>query len=505
MNLKTVFLVYLAAMSFLSSCRSDVAAAFSDLDDAVESSCEYHRVFENQIDVLRSQGCSSSILFEKYRFYQADSAQVYLDKAMLELEGDEKQLNKLRFSEVEFYASLRKYDKAKTILSEFRLENLTSDELASFYKADLYLDGTMAVDEFIPDDVRERIIATRYEKRRVYINCPGIDPFEKIRRNGMQLYESGNAEEAVALLTKLVEDTSDPLQKANAMYSLASAYKYLGDRKKREYWLAKSAAISLRIPVRNYLSLHELSNMLFEDNDLKRASRYCQVAMNDAIESKFNSKVINSSVSQLEIVKAVERKTKRDTLLSAIIMIVLLSMLLIVGNLFWKTFAQKKKIYQINKELSIANKIKDSYVFRYMILSVHYLKKVDEFRHELRVALRNGGVDALKGMLRNQSDGEMDYKSFYKVFDETFLGLFPDFVENVNKLLKPEARFTLKSDKELSTGLRILAAIKLGFTDSGKIAEFLNCAPSSVYTHRSKIKKESLCGADVFEELIVKQ
>jgi len=500
-DLKNKPIIFALALSLLASCSSDIATAYRSLDETVENIQDYHLAFERETDSLRRASASAVILFEKFRFYQADSAEVYLSKALDETQGAD---NNLKFSEVEFYASLRKYDKARSILNGIDRESLSPEELASFYKADLYLDGTMAVDEFIPEDVREKIMAERYEKRYHYINCAGIDPFEKVRRTGMQLYESGNAKEAVKILKELVDRSEDPLEKANSMYSLASAYKYLGDRTQREYWLARSASISLRIPVRNYLSLHELSNMLFEDNDLKRASRYCQVAMNDAIESKFNSKVINSSVSQLEIVKAVERQTKRESMFSILIIVVLVIMLMIVGLLLKKRSLQKKKIGEINKELSDANKIKDGYVFRYVVLSANYLKKVDEYRHEMRLALKNGGIDALKGMLRNTTDREMDYKSFYKIFDETFLGLFPDFVEKVNELLKPEARFSLKADKELSTGLRILAAIKLGFSDSGKIAEFLNCAPSSVYTHRSKIKRDALCDASIFEDMISK-
>lgn len=93
-----------------------------------------------------------------------------------------------------------------------------------------------------------------------------------------------------------------------------------------------------------------------------------------------------------------------------------------------------------------------------------------------------------------------NYNEFYRIFDETFLGVFPDFVEDVNSLLREEARFSLSNKKELSTGLRILAVIRLGITDSGKIAQFLNCAPTSVYTHRSKIKKQALCPPEEFEK-----
>ena len=135
-----------------------------------------------------------------------------------------------------------------------------------------------------------------------------------------------------------------------------------------------------------------------------------------------------------------------------------------------------------------------------MNLSAKYLGLVEDYRHSLRVTLKEDGEEALKQMLREQSVTRDNYNEFYRIFDETFLGVFPDFVEDVNSLLREEARFSLSNKKELSTGLRILAVIRLGITDSGKIAQFLTCAPTSVYTHRSKIKKQALCPPEEFEK-----
>ena len=68
----------------------------------------------------------------------------------------------------------------------------------------------------------------------------------------------------------------------------------------------------------------------------------------------------------------------------------------------------------------------------------------------------------------------------------------------------PDAnKYTRKALKERITVYRhdISAFI---ITDSGKIAKFLHCAPSSIYTHRSKIKKNALCPPEEFENEIMK-
>ena len=156
-----------------------------------------------------------------------------------------------------------------------------------------------------------------------------------------------------------------------------------------------------------------------------------------------------------------------------------------------------------NHSLAEVNKIKDNYVFRYMDLSIMYLDRVGEMRHDLRVIAKNQGPDALMQELR-KPDELSSYKQFYKIFDQTFLGIFPDFVENVNSLLREDARFDVAATRSggLPTEIRILATIKLGIEDSNRIASFLKCSLSTVYTYRAKLRNQALCPKDEFEERV---
>ena len=94
-----------------------------------------------------------------------------------------------------------------------------------------------------------------------------------------------------------------------------------------------------------------------------------------------------------------------------------------------------------------------------------------------------------------------EFAEFYRRFDASFLEIFPRFIEQVDALLLPEARIEPRSPRSLTTELRILAAIRLGITDSGRIARFLNCAPTTVYTYRTKLRNMAL-DREGFEERI---
>ena len=127
-----------------------------------------------------------------------------------------------------------------------------------------------------------------------------------------------------------------------------------------------------------------------------------------------------------------------------------------------------------------------------MKLSTHYIRQVDETRKEIRRTARSGGLDAVMALLRSPRYTDEEYKRFYKMFDSTFVGLFPHFVDKVNEIMPEDSRLQIKPDGSLSTEIRILAIIRLGITKSPEIAEVLNCAVNTVYKYRETIRNKAL-------------
>ena len=97
---------------------------------------------------------------------------------------------------------------------------------------------------------------------------------------------------------------------------------------------------------------------------------------------------------------------------------------------------------------------------------------------------------------------DRERREFYRMFDSTFLDIFPDFVDRVNALLVEGERFKPKSGRTLNTELRILAVIRLGITDSVKIAYFLNCSLSTIYNYRTKMRNAAIGDRDGFEAAV---
>jgi hypothetical protein len=91
---------------------------------------------------------------------------------------------------------------------------------------------------------------------------------------------------------------------------------------------------------------------------------------------------------------------------------------------------------------------------------------------------------------------------FYQNFDNTFLHLFPNFVEELNDLLIPEERFHIKPGQFFNLELRIYALIRLGITDSVKIAAFLRCSTNTIYNYRTRNRNKALGSRDTFEDKV---
>lgn len=82
-----------------------------------------------------------------------------------------------------------------------------------------------------------------------------------------------------------------------------------------------------------------------------------------------------------------------------------------------------------------------------------------------------------------------ELKEFYALFDKTFLGLFPSFIDEMNGLLDAEACTEMHRDGELTIVLRMYALIRLGIADTATIAALLDCSIRTVYNYRSFVQR----------------
>lgn len=145
--------------------------------------------------------------------------------------------------------------------------------------------------------------------------------------------------------------------------------------------------------------------MMFEEKDMERAARYIQCTVADMLSCNYNTRIFHSSQAEMIINQAVVYSINSRSRILTVMVSVFLLLLVIIALLLFHTQRQHRRlrrntslIYEVNRRLHErneqfrivndhlrdANKIKDSYVFRYMQLATHYIGRVDEYRMELR-------------------------------------------------------------------------------------------------------------------------
>lgn len=519
------FIVICAVAAASVSCsKSPVDSALSELDRTISMRDTFVREFESRNDSLRTELNTSGDLakweisyklYQAYHHYSVDSAGLYVSR-MRRYAVEEHEIFLTKLAEIQLLVWAHDEDRALNLYHNIDKSALKDSALMqAYYLRGIELFTNIArFPRVLKEDSNYSDSLKKY--RLEYIDIDSVS-YSGRKVRAQYLRDSGKLREALAVFQECFQQAvPDYHELTSIAYNSAMLYGMLGDNDQKKIWLAKSAIYDFKAPNRDFLSLYELALTLYNEGELSRANKYIKIHFNDVYEGDFQAKAIRSSMAQNIIVDAsMKAEKKLRTLLLAATSIVFL-LLVAVGFMLMFSRRQAVKLAHANKSLANANnklarsnaalaesnKIKDNYVFRYMDLSIHYLDRVEEKRHEYRQIAKNKGEDALLKALRSPATFS-DYKEFYAIFDRTFLGIFPDFVEKVNELLRPDARFDVSSSKEsLPTELRILATLKLGIEDSPRIASFLKCSLSTVYTYRAKMRNQALCPKDEFEKRV---
>lgn len=133
-----------------------------------------------------------------------------------------------------------------------------------------------------------------------------------------------------------------------------------------------------------------------------------------------------------------------------------------------------------------------------------YIDKLDGYRKTVGKLVNSGKSDDLKKLAKSTSLIDDELRQFYEQFDRTFLSIYPSFVSDLNGLLMPEEAIVPKKEGSLNTELRIFALIRLGISDSDRIAKFLRYSLTTIYNYRTKVRNKAKGDRNRLEAEIMK-
>ncbi len=478
-------------------------------------------------------------LYEEYSAYQYDSAYAYVSECirLAELIDDAHLLNESRLNLAHILSTACLMEQAREVLGQIDTTRLTSVQLIQFHRtrADLliyqaeYMQGSQYADDYVRQliGLRRNIMTIEVPHDNLSYQLTQAECYDDNRQQ----------QQAIDLLNKLLPN----YRSGDRIYSIITSmmsfyYSKMGDKQQQMRYLIKSAESDLEGCIRENTSVRAIADCLFDDGDIDRAYRYMRVAVDDANFYGTRLRNIQSSRIVPKILNAYQTKQEQGSrkMMWLLGIISLIALLLVVGVIaiyqllkrYRRLNEQKRAIneqlQEVNEQLQTVNgqlegtveqlhhsngllrereKLKEEYIARFLTLSSRFIDRGEEQRKALYRLHRDRKSEELARELKSAHFGNENAQLFYENFDSAFLNIYPNFVDEVNKLLQDDGKIEVKQGKRLTTESRVLALIRIGITDNQSIANILRASLTTIYTYRSKLKARSL-NKDEFESQV---
>lgn len=540
----SLYLLCCVFMCQLHAANNVVDSLLSQLDHVIQNRHVYIEQKEKKLNDLRQalrQRISDENRFtllgeylDEYRSYNTDSS-LYISReryqVALRLKNKEHQDNAL-MNTAEIMGTAGMYKEAVDLMHNVQINYLSDDLHPYYYHIYRTVYGLMA--DYAVTEQEKKLyaeITDRYRDSLLLVNKDNLLVYTLIQSD--QHNVRGEFDKAIQLLTDYLAGQIDNVHDvAICAYTLSESYRLKEDTEKEKEYLILSSIADMKSAVREYISLRKLAVLLYQEGDIDRAYSYLKLCMDDAVFCNARLRILEILQIFPLINDTYQQKAEKqqEQMKWALISISLLSIFLLIAIFY--VYKQMKRVAAARHEVINANKrlkelneelhrynlqlkeanhiiaensyLKEEYIGRYMDQCSVYLEKMDNYRRSLGKIAATGKVDELYKNIKSSKFIEEELKEFYANFDNTFLQLFPTFVEDFNTLLAEGEQIYPKANERMSTELRIFALIRLGITDSVKIAQFLRYSVTTIYNYRTKVRNKAAGDRDQLEQEVMK-
>lgn len=460
-------------------------------------------------------------LYEEYLTLSFDSAMRYINLAeeLVSDTGDYDLNAKVKIHKSMSYATSGHFSQAIDELKKIQSSCLSDTLLEKYYQAYQWTYGLWA--EYSQDKTFAPIY---YRNSKTY-----LDSLIQVTPRNTSLYNYRIAEKALMFnhdfetakknyLKVVDKEPKNSRLYAQSAFALAQAYNNLQDRANYRKWLINAAISDQMIPLKENLALQDVAILIKnEDGDLERANAYLTYSLNDALEYNNRLRILEIGKKLPAIATAYQETVlaKNKQLHLYLVTIVIIVIILIIAiaiiieqkrkirnrNVTLSTFNDQLKVF--NKQLQETNRSREQYVNLFLNLCAVYIDKYNRMQLTVTSKVKAGQYNELQKLLQaNSRPSEAELREVFFNFDTAFLRLYPDFIKNVNTLLQPDKAICPKSSELLNANLRILALIRMGITDSTKIATLLFYSQQTIFNRRTEMRNRAI-NRDSFEKEIM--
>ena len=305
-------------------------------------------------------------------------------------------------------------------------------------------------------------------------------------------------------------------QRAINNHHLGSMYLKKGETDKALAAFMVASICDIQSAVKENAALNSVADILYQKGNIKVAYTLIEEAMKDALYYGAKQRKVEIGsilpIIAAEELRAVETQSRiwliYSSALTVLGVLVLVSLIIIVRQVRKLKTAEvlitnaNHNLQEINHQLREADKIKEEYIGYYFNINSDYIDKIEDVLKAIDHKLTAKKFDDIRFIVSNMNL-KREREELFVSFDKVFLKLFPDFVTIFNSYFAEADRIVLKDNQLLNTELRIFALIRMGISDTEKIARILDYSVNTIYTYKTKVKSKSTLPNEEFEKKIM--
>ena len=469
-------------------------------------------------------------LANEYKAYEYDSAMTYVNKGLILAQKSNNIFFNKRFqlSQTRLLITRGFYAEAKEILQKIEPKEEPRDYQFLYYYTMYGLYNNWSTycenNEFSKNYDLKKV---EYLKKAIELS-PKKDAFYYYLMGELYYFSNHpNNNKTIQYYKKALsmEKTNSRLHAMTA-FALSEIYQKANNLELMEHYLLVAAISDITSATKENVALQDIALFIYKHKtrSLNKAQEYINLSLEDAYA--YNNRLrrieISSKLQMITNAYTDDIKTTNRLLNIALLVIILLLLGVGISSLFIRKknrlLKQKKdeisatsdkmeklngQLHLINDELKDTNQKRERLVKVYIDLCYKNIERNQKLRTLAVRKIKANQSKELLSLLSSSTNTEKENKEFLTEFDKAFLSLYPTFVSELNQQLTESAHIQLKENGEMPPILRVCALLRLGITESSKIAGILSYSPQTVYNYRSILKNNAI-DKEHFEENVLK-
>lgn len=469
-------------------------------------------------------------LANEYKAYEYDSAMTYINKGLILAQKSNNIFFNKRFqlSQTRLLITRGFYAEAKEILQKIEPKEEPRDYQFLYYYTMYGLYNNWSTycenNEFSKNYDLKKV---EYLKKAIELS-PKKDAFYYYLMGELYYFSNHpNNNKTIQYYKKALS-----MEKANSRlhamtaFALSEVYQKANNLELMEHYLLVAAISDITSATKENVALQDIALFIYKHKtrSLNKAQEYINLSLEDAYA--YNNRLrrieISSKLQLITNAYTDDIKTTNRLLNIALLVIILLLLGVGISSLFIRKknrlLKQKKdeisatsdkmeklngQLHLINDELKDTNQKRERLVKVYIDLCYKNIERNQKLRTLAVRKIKANQSKELLSLLSSSTNTEKENKEFLTEFDKAFLSLYPTFVNELNQQLTESAHIQLKENGEMPPILRVCALLRLGITESSKIAGILSYSPQTVYNYRSILKNNAI-DKEHFEENVLK-